>query len=85
MIKILFAANVGYKVCQLARLGFQGDLAHHRLSFEILPAYIDLLRVKASRAHTNLEIRRKTSRFLRVFICPRQSQCWEQCELLNAY
>jgi len=64
MITIQFAENVGYKVCQLARLGLQGgDLAAHRLSFELLPAYIELLRIKASRAHTNLEIDLHTNRF----------------------
>lgn len=75
MIRIQFAENVGYKVCQVARLGLQGgDLATHRLSFELLPAYIDLLRIKAPRAHTNLEICLQTNRFLRIFICPRQSR-----------
>jgi hypothetical protein len=75
MIRIQFAENVGYKVCQVARLGLQGgDLATHRLSFELLPAYIDLLYIKASRAHTNLEICPRTNRFQRIFICPRQSK-----------
>jgi hypothetical protein len=72
MIRIRFAENVGYKVCQVARLGLQGgDLAVHRLSFELLPAYIDLLRRKASRFHINLEICPRTNRFLWVFIYPR--------------
>jgi hypothetical protein len=44
MIRIQFAENVSYKVCQKARLGLQGgDLAAHRLSFKLLPAYVDLL------------------------------------------
>ena len=64
MIRIQFAENVGYKVCQVARLGLQeGDLATHRLSFELLLAYIDLLYIKASRAHTNLEFCPRTNRF----------------------
>jgi hypothetical protein len=73
MIRIQYAEVVGYKVCQIARLGLQGgDLASHRLSFELLPAYITLLRSKASRAHLDLEICPRTNRFQRVFICPRQ-------------
>jgi hypothetical protein len=64
MIRIQYAEVVGYKVCQIARLGLQGgDLASHRLSFELLPAYITLLRSKASRAHLDLEICPRTNRF----------------------
>jgi hypothetical protein len=75
MIRIQYAENVQYKVCQVARLGLQGgDLAAHRLSFELLPAYIELLRRKASRSHTHLEIDSRTNRFIRVFICPHQSR-----------
>ncbi len=75
MIQIQFAENVGYKVCQQARLGLQGgDLATHQLSFELLPVYIDLLRQKASRSHTDLEICQRTNRFLRIFVYPRQSR-----------
>jgi hypothetical protein len=71
MIRIQFAEAVSYKVCQRARLGLQGgDLATHRLLFELLPAYFDLLQQKASRAHTDLEICRRTNRFQRCFICP---------------
>jgi hypothetical protein len=37
MIRIQYAETVSYIVCQLARLGLQGgDLAAHRLSFELL-------------------------------------------------
>lgn len=75
MIRIQFAENVGYKLCQVARLGLQGgDLTTHRLSFGLLPAYIELLSIKASRAHTNLEICPRTNQFQRVFICSRQSR-----------
>jgi hypothetical protein len=57
MIRIQFAENVQYKVCQVARLGLQGgDIAAHQLSFELLPAYLNLLHCKAQRAHTHLEI-----------------------------
>jgi transposase-like protein len=75
MIRIQYAENVQYKVCQVARLGLQGgDLAAHRLSFELLPAYIELFRRKGSRSHTHLEIDSRTNRFVRVFICPHQSR-----------
>jgi MuDR family transposase len=44
MLRVQFAENVPYKVCQLARLGLQGgDLAAHRMSFELLPTYFNLL------------------------------------------
>jgi hypothetical protein len=75
MIQMQYAEVIGYKVCQIACLELQGgDLASHRLSFELLLAYIDLLRRKASRAHLNLEICPRSHRFQRVFICPRQSR-----------
>ena len=75
IIRIQYAEAVPYKVCQLGRLGLLGgDLAAYRLSFELLPAYIDPLRQKVQRAYTHLEIYRRTNRFVGVFICPRQSQ-----------
>jgi hypothetical protein len=44
MLRVQFAENVTYKNCQLARLGLQGgDLAAHRMLFELLPAYFQLL------------------------------------------
>ena len=75
MIRVQFVENVRYKVCQVARLGLQGgDLVAYWLSFELLPAYFDLLRIKASRAHLDLEIYPRTNRFKRCFICPHQSR-----------
>jgi hypothetical protein len=75
MLRVQFAENVPYKVCQLARLGLQGgDLAAHRMSFELLPAYFNLLRRTASRAHLDLQICPRTNRFQRCFVCPHQSR-----------
>jgi hypothetical protein len=49
MLQVRFTENVSYKNYQLARLGLQGgDLTTHRMSFELLPAYFNLLRQKAS-------------------------------------
>ena len=75
MLRVQFAENVAYKVCQVARLGLQGgDLAAHRMSFELLPAYFQLLRTKAQRAHLDLQICPQTNRFQRCFISPQQSR-----------
>jgi hypothetical protein len=74
MIRIQYAEAVLYNVCQLARLSLRGDLAAHRLSFELLPAYLDLLHQKSQTAYTYLEIDHRTNRFIRIFICPKQSQ-----------
>jgi hypothetical protein len=75
MLRVQFAENVPYKVCQLARLGLQGgDLAAHRMSFELLPTYFQLLSTKAQRAHLDLSIDERTSRFQRCFVCPYQSR-----------
>ena len=55
MLRVQFAESVTYTNCQLARLGLQGgDLAAHRMSFELLPAYFQLLRTKAQHARLDL-------------------------------
>jgi hypothetical protein len=75
MLRVQFAENITYKNCQLARLGLQGgDLAAHRMSFELLPAYFQLLQTKAQRACLDLQICDRTGRFQRCFVCPYQSQ-----------
>jgi hypothetical protein len=75
MLRVQFAENVPYKICQLARLGLQGaDLAAYRMSFELLPTYFQLLSEKAHRAHLNLSIDERTSRFQQCFMCPYQSR-----------
>lgn len=66
MIRIQLAGVVSYEVCELARLRLQrGDLTSYSLSFELLPAYFDLLRHQASRAHLHLQINAQNSRLER--------------------
>ena len=75
ILRVQFAESVTCKNCQLARLGLQGgDLTAHRMSFELLPAYFQLLQTKAQRARLDLQICDRTGRFQRCFVCPYQSQ-----------
>ncbi len=74
LLRVQFAEEIDYKRAQECRLRLlDGDIGRQRHSFQLLPAYKELLESVSPAVHVELH-RDRLHRFERIFICPSEAK-----------
>lgn len=74
LLRVQFAEEIDYKRAQECRLRLlDGDIGKQRNSFQLLPAYKELLEMSSPAVHVELQ-RDRHEHFQRIFVCPAESR-----------